>query len=257
MSDAPLSLTSILRIPEAMELDEAIRMKAESGRLRTLGDPDVAMRYMRASVRGSYLFNRYVMPAFASHVFAALRQFPPVNDKLGALLSELMEMIRGELFTNNVFGHPGDCHAHFNDQFAAYEAAGGDIREFLDYFRLEEQGNPWSAAEMSPLWGEASRQVALSLLNLCEEPLATFIVVVANEEASPGIFSAALAHLPTDDRFVMFRTFLAKHVEFDQGDHGPVALRWLEAYLTQTKPAIGEIAWATCRVRDLYVPGRL
>jgi hypothetical protein len=259
MSDnGPLTLTNVLGIPEAAELDAAILAKAASPRLRDLGDPEIAMRFMRASVRGSYLFNKYVIPAFATEVMRDFRRWAPLNDKLGTLFAGVLDMIRGEMCTNNIFERPGECHAHYYDQLEAYAAAGGDLLEIERYGNLEMNEGAVAAIEQSPLWSGASRQQAMNIyLRSQDDHLCPYIMVAANEVASPLIFARALEYLPKEPRFEKFRTFLAKHVEFDAGDHGPIALQWLQAFLRYEGAPREMLAWSTGRVRDLYIPGRL
>lgn len=245
-----LSLANILRSDEGNRLEKALFSKAESPILQNLGQPDAALKYMRASLRGSYLFGRHVVPTYLSHAFATLVNHPPANDVVGSVLHKMMGMCAGELSTNNIFGREGECHSHFNDLFEAYAEAGGDTEEFIAFMAL---GDTQSAIERSPgLWSKASAEFAAKLLACCNDPLASFIMMPCNEMLSTIINPVALSSLSKEPRFDKFRRFLEVHVQLDGDDHGYVALEWLALHLREAKVSSSQVAEAITKVLKLY-----
>ncbi len=230
MSDKKKSLYDILQIPEASRLDAAIAAKGRSPVLDGLGDPERALRFVRAQLRGSYLFARFAVPSYASAVFSALTHFHPVDDALGPLVSSLVDVVRGELFNNNVFGRPGACHAHFHDMLEAYEAAGGDMAPVEDFLSMSEIHDFGYAIMRSELWSPGSRGYANELQACCRDPLALFILMPANELLAPAVYQRALASLSREPRFAKFRQFLERHVDLDGDDHGPTVMDLLDLY---------------------------
>lgn len=245
-----LSLAKILQSNEGDRLEKALFSKAKSPILQNLGQPDVALKYMRASLRGSYLFGRHVVPTYLSHAFATLVNYPPANDVLGCVLNKMVNMCTEELSTNNIFGRKGECHSHFNDLFEAYAEAGGDVEEFIAFVSL---GDTKHAIKRSPyLWSKASAEFAEKLLVCCDDPLASFIVLPCNEMLSTIINPVALSNLSKEPRFNKFRRFLEVHIQLDGDDHEYVALEWLAFHLKEAKVSQNQVVEATTKVLKLY-----
>jgi hypothetical protein len=248
------TLSEILRVPEAERLQQAIVAKGASATLEGLRDPDKALRFIRSNLRGSYLFARFAVPAYAEAMFAVLPDFPPVDDAMGAMLTRILDAVKGELLNNNIFGRTGECHSHYHDAREAYEAAGGDMAEVQAFERDAARIGFAAAMATSSFWSPAARRYADALLQVAGDPLACFILMPANEQLAPRVYKAALANLPDEGRFAKFRTFFSRHVELDEGDHGPAALEWLDLYLKEAAPGRDQIAASTRRVLR-YVTG--
>lgn len=246
-----LSLSEILQSEEGNRLEKALFSKADSPVLQNLSKPQDALKYMRASLRGSYLFGRHVVPTYISHAFATLVNYPPANDVVGTILSKFMGMCDGELSTNNIFNREGECHSHFNDLFEAYAEAGGDTQEFLKFSSFD--GDTLAAIDLNHgLWSKAAAGFARKLLGCCDDPLASFILMPCNEMLSTIINPVALSSLCDEPQFAKFRRFLEVHVQLDRDDHGCVALEWLQLHLEKSKTTPNEIAEATRKVLTLY-----
>lgn len=254
MSQSAKSLSSILRVPEAERLQQAIAAKGASATLEGLRDPDKALRFIRSNLRGSYLFARFAVPAYAEAVFSVLSDFPPIDDAMGAMLTRILEAVKGELLNNNIFGREGECHSHYHDAREAYEAAGGEMVEVAAFEQEAARVGFMGAMATSSFWSPAAKWYANALLQVTGDPLACFILMPANEELAPRVYKAALSRLPDEGRFDKFRQFFARHVELDEGDHGPAALEWLELYIAQAGPGRDQIAASTMRVLK-YVAG--
>lgn len=256
MSQSQKSLFSILDIPEAERLQRVIAAKGASPRLEGLRDPEKALRFIRSSLRGSYLFARFAVPAYAKAVFTLLPYLPPVDDAMGVMLTRILDAVRGELLNNNIFGREGECHSHYWDAREAYEAAGGDMEE-IAAFEIDAQRYGFDRAmRSSPFWSLGAKQYAYALLRVCEDPLACFILMPANEELAPRVYKAALARLPDEARFDKFRQFFSRHVELDEGDHGPAALEWLDVAIRVSGCSREQIHAATEKVLA-YVTGNI
>lgn len=238
-------LIHILKIPEAEKLQEAVAAKSSSPVLDRLGDTATALRFIRANLKASYLFARFAVPSYAAAVFSSLMEFPPADDALGAMLLEMTEAVRGELFNNNIFERPGECHAHYHDMLEAYAEAGGDTAAVAEFVKLDASLGFDRAIERSALWSPKSVQYARSLRHCCHDPLAMFILMPANEDMTPLVYGRALASLSPDERFSKFRRFLERHVALDEDDHGPTVLRWLEAYVQKARVSPKRIKEAT------------
>lgn len=248
------TLSGILNIPEAEALQRAIAAKAASPTLEGLRDPAKALRFIRSNLRGSYLFARFAVPSYASAVFGALWDFPPVDDAMGVMLGRILDAVKGELMNNNIYGRDGECHSHYHDAREAYEAAGGDMDEVAAFERDALWDGIHDAARRSPFWSDGARKYAYALTGLCNFPLSLFILMPANEELAPRVYASALAHLPEEGRFAKFRQFFSRHVELDEGDHGPAALDWLEMYLRLAEPPLADVRASTSAVLD-YITG--
>lgn len=247
-----LTLSSILQNDEAKRLEAALASKGESHVLRSLGNPDNARWFMKACLRGSYLFGRHTVPSYISHVFHSLTHHAPANDVVGKTLNKLMNMCVGELSTNNIFCRDGECHAHFHDLYEAYVDAGGDTVAFAEFMRQAEHGTWQAIWTCADLWSIGSTQVAGRLLKCCDSPLASFILMPCNETLTTIIYPPALKSLSKEPQFDKFRRFLEVHVQLDGEDHGYVALEWLDLYLRHAKPHPCEVADATKMVLSLY-----
>lgn len=254
MSQTAKTLFSILNVPEAQRLQQAIAAKGVSATLDGLRDPEKALRFIRSNLRGSYLFARFAVPSYAAAVFSVLRDFPPVDDALGSVLARIVEAVRGELLNNNIFERDGECHSHYHDAREAYVAAGGGIAEVADFERDAARRGFARASATSPFWSAGALKYAEALLRCCDDPLALFILMPANEELAPRVYSAALARLPEEGRFAKFRQFFSKHVELDEGDHGPAALEWLDLYVRKADCTPATIRASTEKVLA-YVTG--
>ena len=248
------SLFSILNVPEAETLQRAIAAKGASATLDGLRDPAKALRFIRSNLRGSYLFARFAVPAYAKAVFTLLPYLPPVDDRTGVILTRILDAVKGELLNNNIFGRDGECHSHYHDAREAYEAAGGDMEEVKGFERDAARMGFDRAMRASPFWSAGARTYADALMRVCEDPLACFILMPANEELAPRVYSAALARLPAEGRFDKFRQFFSRHVELDEGDHGPAALEWLDLYVRVSGCSREQIRAATEKVLA-YVTG--
>jgi hypothetical protein len=246
-------LSHYLPINEAKQLDAALYAKGQSKKLTLVSDPAQALKQMRASLRGSYLFGRHVVPKFASYVFEALARRCPVDDMTGVILRNIIDMCVGELATNNIFDKKGACHAHFYDCFEAYLAAGGDGKEVIDFMTLADEEGTAKAIGMSPgLWSVGSAAYARKLLDVLNDQLSTFIVMPCNEVVTTIVNPVTLQHLPREARFDKFRRFLEVHVQLDGDDHGRAALEWLALHVKTANVTTEEMVVATNRVLALY-----
>jgi hypothetical protein len=254
VSQSAKSLYGILGVPSALKLQEALVAKGASPTLDGLRDPAKALRFIRSNLRGSYLFARFAVPSYAAAAFSVLPEFSPVDDAMGRMLDRIVEAVKGELMNNNIYGREGERHSHYHDAREAYEAAGGDMAEVAAFERDAERLGFGRAAQSSPFWSPASRKYAQALLRCCEDPVALFILMPANEELAPRVYAAALARLPGDGRFAKFRQFFSRHVELDEGDHGPAALDWLEMYVRRASCPSARLEAAARKVLA-YVSG--
>lgn len=252
-----LSLSAILKNDVAAWLEAVLAEKAASPVLGRLNDPEEAERFLNVNLRGSYLFARYAVPAFASAIFASLSDGHPPDDGTGRLLAAITEAVSGELFNNNVFRRRGECHSHFHDLAEAFEAAVGNRTEVQAFLRQAERGFGPESDSAPASWSSGSRRFAWKLRSCCRDPLAILILMSANEILTPAVYAKALGSLSQEARFDAFRTFLCRHVELDQDDHGPATLRWLQLRVDRLRAASPDTAErrieeATWLVLDLY-----
>ncbi len=249
------TLVGILGIPEAIELQALIVEKGRSAILDRLGEPDQAARFLRTNLRSAYLFARLAVPSYLAQVLQSQVLFPPVDDARGPLIVGLIEAVKGELLNNNIFGRPGECHAHYHDAFEAYEAAIGDVEAVRAFDRLEGEIGFLKAIERSAWWSVGSMRHAKRMIACCQDPLALFIMMPANEDLAPRVYARALGSLPDEPRYAKMRTFLSRHVELDEGDHGPVTLEWLDWYMKNARPSEASVREATRKVTALFGGG--
>lgn len=244
MTKARKTLVSVLQTPEAERLQALIIERGSAPILDRLGDRESALRFLRTNLRSSYLFARFAVPQYLAAVFDSLGRFPPTDDALGPMLSDLVETVRGELFNNNIFGREGECHAHYHDALEAYAAAGGDMAAVRAFNALETKVGFFEAARTSmerargagALWSPGSLKQAKRLMDCCRDPLAIFIMMPANEDLTPRLYGRALASLPDEPRYAKMRQFLGRHVALDEDAHGPVVLEWLDWHMKNARP---------------------
>lgn len=210
-------------VAEAAVLDRLVDENEQAPILFRMGDPEIALRVIRSSVRSSYLFNRYTMPSYASHLFGALSLLPPVDDELGPILAGVAGAIKGELFNNNVYGRPKECHSHYHDMLTSYEAAGGD------------------PAVVATEGGGGKKDYADHLLETLKNRLATFVLVPAIEKSTPKFFETVAANLSDDPRFAKYRQFVEKHIELDRTEHSCVTMDWLAYFVGKVPPPAYEV----------------
>jgi hypothetical protein len=98
------------------------------------------------------------------------------------------------------------------------------------------------------MWSAGSMLYKDNLFECCQDALAMFILMPANEALAPGVYARALATLSREKRFDKFRRFLERHVELDETDHGPIALDWLDTYIKKAGPEPASIKTATEKV---------
>ncbi len=252
MNEHAKTLGQILRVPEALALEEAIRARGDNPFLDELHDREKAMYFLRSSLCGSYLFARFTVPSYVAAVFSSLTEFHPADDEVGTILLRLMEAVSGELFNNNIFQRPGECHAHYNDMREAYEAAGGDPGPWQIFLERERVLGLEVAMAECPIWTENSVRYARHVLACRDDPLALFILLPANEEFAPRLYARSLASLQSGGPFDKLRRFLEAHVALDQDDHGPAFLDWLDVYLRRTAIPPERVADATSKVLRLF-----
>jgi hypothetical protein len=250
---APLSLFQILQTDNAKHLDEILDAKNRSPVLHDLGSPENTLRFMRASLRSSYLFGREVVPSYLANVFNSLTNYAPASDTVGHMLRGLSEMCIGELCTNNIYERPRESHAHFHDLYEAYADAGGNIEEFQRFIDSAEYRSTLSAIRAcSDLWSKGSMKYAERLLTVCHDPLASFILMPCNEIQSTVIYPVALAHISSEPQFAKFRRFMEVHIQLDGDSHGSVALDWLALHIEQAKVSRDDLDIATKKIIGVY-----
>lgn len=251
-----LTLTQVLNNTAAYELEHVIAQKQTSPVLESLCDPEKAMRFLRTNLCASYLFEKYSMPTYASKVFYSLTQMRPADDTLGKILSGIAGMIQGELFNNNVYQRPGECHSHYYDMLEAYTSAGGSIEEMNTFTNLEKRVGFLEATKQSSLWTAGSKTYARTVFECYEDTLALFILLPVTEQITPSVYPRALKYLSADSRFDKFRIFLQRHVELDNDEHGPSTLQWLNAYIQEMQPSADVIEQATRKVLSVISGGK-
>ena len=242
------TLSSVLKIPQAVELEEVIQQKTNSPIFEKLSQPDQALRYLQNNVCLSYLFARFTIPTYVSTIFSFLKTMKPVDDQLGPLLEGVVGMAQGELFNNNIYSRPKESHSHYHDVVEAFTAAGGPRQIVDNFIDLEKVFGFQKAIEESALWNNWCVRYAARSLPCYEDPLAMFILIPATEELSPKICGRALDNLCTDSSFDKFRTFLQKHVSLDQDEHGPITLQWLDRYIKKTEQSKEQIENSLAKV---------
>ncbi len=255
MSKEKKSLRQILRIPEAAILEELIASKCDSPSLVGLDDPQKVVRFMRANLRASYVFGRFIVPSYASAVFSSLTTRHPVDNSVGDTLARVIASVSEELCTNNIFWRSNERHSHFWDALESYHAGGGDMVEIIQFMALVDTQGLMSAIEQSTLWTAPSAAFAKNALNCCDDPLALFILMPANEEMAPATYAKALTSLSSEARFAKFRRFLETHVGLDNDEHGPAALDWLDIFIRSSECSEESVRAATKKVITVFSRG--
>lgn len=240
-----MRFSDILHTSNALDLDLLVEDDKQAAILARLSEPEIALKVMRSGLWASLLFTQQTIPSYAAHVFQALTTLPPVDDELGPLLAGVSGVLKGELYTNNIYGNARECHCHYQDLVAAYLAAGGSQEAVEDVARR-------SRCILDDKRGEYGRR----LLFLLKSPLATFILVPAIEKSTPKFFETVAQNLSRERRFDKYRQFVEKHIELDRGEHSSVTMDWL-AYICSKQPVSGlDAAVAVDQVIDVMRLGK-
>lgn len=101
-----MRFVDLFDLTRAIELDELVDDCRQASIISKMDDPAVALKVMKSGLWYSYMFNRYAVPLYASHVFRAISSFDRVDDPLGTILAGVMGAVKGELFNNNIYGQP-------------------------------------------------------------------------------------------------------------------------------------------------------
>lgn len=205
------------------------------------GFDDVARKLVTLSLCHTYLFGRFTLPSYASHIFSTLCELPPTDDKLGKILLLNSSVFSGELFTSNVSKRPGDAHAHYFDMIEAYEHAGGKKDVLKKFRQADVKGNFAHAIANSSLWNKAMISYANFLQNVTKDRLTAFLIAVASEETIQEGYKTTLKHLNTHERYDKYESFLEQHIKLDTLTHGPATIQWINWYLEHVKSTKAEI----------------
>lgn len=200
--------------PAGQLLDSFLENEKPSPILEKIGEAKTALHLMRSGLWFSKMFNRYAVPAYGVHIFKTVSLFESVNDELGTLLAGVSGIIKGELFNNNIYGNPRECHSHYEDMLVAYLEAGGKLQD-QDLVRPEYE---------------------TALETVLANPLATFIFIAANEKWTPPFFEAVSKNLCQEARFDKYRQFVNRHIELDRGEHSSTAMKWLSFVYRKDSP---------------------
>lgn len=200
-----------------------------------LKEEKILQNYLKTYLCHSYMINRFIFPSFGAHMFSEIQNMPPADESNGKTIKFIMETLMGELCNNNVFQRKDECHSHYKDYEEAYLSAGGEeilLREFLDH---ERRLGFVRAIRQSPLWTEGLRDYAETLLEALREPISTYLINEVLEEHLHRQFKASLRYLPCGAKLDKARTFFQRHIEFDEGEHGPAMHTFVGKFL-ENKP---------------------
>lgn len=252
------TLTNVLGTEKAELLEKTLLGKADVLSKKDISSEEATLKYLRANLRSSYIFNRFVVPSYMSHVFSSLKDFPPLDDNVGYVVRQLLGMCKGELTNNNVYNRRGECHSHFRDLYEAYAEAGGDTKEFDAFEKLVEEFEIFQGMAYSEkLWSEKAKTNASVTLSRCTQPLECFVLMACNEILTTVIFPVVIEKMSKHSRFDKFRKFMEVHIDLDGDDHSCATLDWIAIYLENNKFTKREINNTVDRVLDVFVDDRL
>ncbi len=195
-------------------------------------NPIVASQLIALSLWHTYLFGRFTLPRYIGHSFLALSALPPAEGQVARAIRGLLSVAEGELATNNIVGG-SIYHAHYHDMRAVSVQAGGSVAD-IEAFERDERGvGLFKAMLSSALWSSEMCRYARLLERVTRQPLVSWLIALVSEETIPRGYQVILDHLPPVEEFRAYRTFLARHIELDQGEHGPSTIEWVELCLAQ------------------------
>lgn len=223
-----MRFSDILKTSNALELDLLVEDAQQAPILARLCEPEIALKVMRSGLWASLLFTQQTIPSYAMHVFQTLTILPPVDDELGPILAGVAGVLKGELYTNNIYGNAKECHSHYQDLVAAYLAAGGSINDVEEVARRSQD-----------IYNDKRSEYGKRLLQLLKNPLATFILVPAIEKSTPKFFETVAQNLSRESRFDKYRQFVEKHIELDREEHSSVTMDWLAYICSKKQPTSG------------------
>ncbi len=204
-------------------------------------DRKLAFKLLTISLAHTYIFGRFTLTSYAAQIYLSLRQLNPLDDQLGEILKINSSVFQGELFTNNVYNKPGDCHAHYYDMKMAYEKVAGDINaiKLFEHNAIEYGVN--HAFSSSSLWNENMTVYANYVEEITNHALPVFLVVLISEKAIWEGYNIILDQLNEHESFDLFRVFMRRHIELDNDEHGPSTVLWFNYYLDKLKPSQREL----------------
>jgi len=237
--------SDILTTNNVLELDLLIENDQQAAILDRLSESEIVLKVMRSGLWASLLFNQHTIPSYAAYVFQTLTTLSPVDDELGPILAGVMGAIKGELYTNNIYGNAKECHSHYQDLVTAYLAAGGKVETVEEVVR-----------RLQGISNDKRSEYGKRLIQLLKNPLATFILVPAIEKSTPRFFETVARNLSCEARFDKYRQFVEKHIELDRGEHSSVTMDWL-AYILKKQPhSIGYLTLSISQVITVMQLGK-
>ena len=218
---------AIYQHPEATEIERLMGNWANVPLLSAVGDEEAARKLAEITLVHTNLFGILTLPSYAAHMFWAHRKFPPTNDEQGRLMKSNLEVVAGELCTNNIFQRDGESHSHYFDMQEAYFALRGD---------------PCPTGTLT--WSDSMFDYEKYLRRTTEDPLATFMISLVSEETIGESYKTILANLSPDQKYNAWRTFMKRHIELDEAEHGPITTEWLNYYIESARPSSNDVASA-------------
>ncbi|NBV41633.1 DUF3050 domain-containing protein [bacterium] len=127
----------------------------------------------------------------------------------------------------------GNPISHFELYLAAMREAGCDTQPMENFIQDLERGSAFTTAlNVSGLPAAAKTFVGHTWKLATERPLWERAAVFAfgREDLVPDMFGEIVNQLSEEfpNRLQIFQYYLARHIELDQGEHGPLAMRMVE-----------------------------
>ena len=205
-----------------------------------LRDENILQEYLKTYLGHSYLINRFIFPSLGTHLFSEVQNSPPIDESNGKTIKFIMETLVGELCNNNVFQRDNECHSHYQDYREAYLSAGGKESPLQEFSALERNVGFRKAIQQSSLWTKSLCEYTGKLLGALQEPTSSYLINGVLEEYLHKQFQASLIYIPHEKKFDKVRTFFQRHIEFDEGEHGPAMQTFVEEFLENKPNALVE-----------------
>ncbi len=227
----------LLSFREISKLEHLMNKWAKAEIFYKSKDVEIAERLLEITLCHTYLFGKFTLPSYASHIFYNLRDLPPADDKLGEILKTNSNVFQGELFTNNIFGSD-KAHSHYLDIVEAYRKV-RKVSSLDKFTRMEERLGFDFAINNSVLWNKSMINYTRYLEEITKDPLTTYLIALVSEDTISEGYKTTLENLNSAKKFCKYRIFMKKHIELDQNSegHGSACVKWVNYYFRKFKPS--------------------
>lgn len=203
------------RFPELVKLVTAINRHEAM----KVGSPVVLENMIKASLIFTVCFYANLLTVLRGAAARTSSRSPFGVQWDTELLHLVLALASEELATDNIVTKQGGYSPHFVPMFEAAVAAGVDVSAVRQFIDLVGDGAGIEEACRAAGFGPALTAYLQYSFECTQSFDDSFATIALRELTLAGNFQVIVDHLPTEERFDLYRTFLTGHIGLDAGDH--------------------------------------